>query len=418
MVQLTFEEQAMRAGDGGPAQALAMRVVTGLAEMTAAPRLVSVASAHIDGCLYHGQAGLDFAERLAQLGGRVVVPTSLNVGSLDLLHPELVKGTQAFQEAGRRLMDVYVAMGCAATWTCAPYQLSVRPRFGEDIAWAESNAIAFANSVIGARTDRYGDFIDIAAALVGRVPYAGLHVADNRFATLVMDVTPLPQAVLDQESFYPILGHMIGSVAGVRVPAVVGIPEDCSEDRLKAVAAAAASSGGVALFHVVGVTPEATTLQEALGNRQPTETVEIDLVTFKAARDELTTSSGPDLDAVSVGTPHMSLEEVDGLCRAFAGRRVAPGIDFYASMARHTLEAASGRGLTTVLDDAGVTVVVDTCTYVTPILRDGVRVVMTNSGKWAYYAPSNLGVDVVFGSTQECVESAVAGTVSLDGAFE
>src|SRR5215211_5994669 len=164
-----------------------MGLIVRMAELAGAAELVDVSSAHVDGCLFHGQAGLDFAERLVHGGGAVRVPTTLNVSSLDLLHPDHYLGDQETARAARRLMDAYVAMGCRQTWTCAPYQLPERPRFGEHVAWAESNAIVFANSVLGARTARYGDFIDICAAITGRVPDAGLHRTERRRGRAVFD---------------------------------------------------------------------------------------------------------------------------------------------------------------------------------------------------------------------------------------
>ena len=146
----------------------------GLTEMAVgagADGFVPITSAHIDGCLFHGQAGLDFAERLLAEGARVKVPTTLNVSSLDLLHPHLYRGDPETAGSARRLMEVYEAMGCEPTWTCAPYQLPARPGFGQQIAWAESNAIVFANSVLGARTNRYGDFLDISCAVTGVAPF-------------------------------------------------------------------------------------------------------------------------------------------------------------------------------------------------------------------------------------------------------
>ena len=172
-VELTAEDRAMLEGDRGEAPAMAMRIIAAMADVSGAAHLLDVTSAHIDGCLYHGPAGLDFARRLANAGGRVAVPTTLNVSSLDLLHPDLVHLDEDTRENARALMETYVAMGCRSTWTCAPYQLPTRPSLGEHIAWAESNAIVFANSVLGARTDRYGDFIDICCAITGRAPAAG-----------------------------------------------------------------------------------------------------------------------------------------------------------------------------------------------------------------------------------------------------
>src|SRR4051812_42143830 len=193
---LTDSDNALLHGAGGGAAQLAMRLIVRLARALDAPTLRDITRAHIDGCLYHGQASLDFAERLVALGGQVRIPTTLNVSSLDLLHPARYRGDATTGTAARRLMDAYVALGCRATWTCAPYQLPDRPAFGEHIAWAESNAIVFANSVLGARTNRYGDFIDICAALTGRVPDSGLHRDEERHGRILFTLRGLPDRLL------------------------------------------------------------------------------------------------------------------------------------------------------------------------------------------------------------------------------
>ena len=251
---------------------MAMGIVVSMAEALGAERLIDVASAHVDGCLYHGRASLDFAERLVSGGARVAIPTTLNVGSLDLLHPHRFRGDPELAERGRRLMDLYAAMGCRPTWTCAPYQVAgVRPEFGQHVAWAESNAIVFANSVLGARTERYGDFIDICAAVTGRVPDAGLHRTENRGARILFSLVDVSERPTDRDLLFPVLGHIVGSRTGVRVPVIDGLPPDTNEDELKALGAAAASSGSVGLFHAVGVTPEAATLDAALHGEHPEE---------------------------------------------------------------------------------------------------------------------------------------------------
>src|SRR5512132_3081297 len=214
-----------------------MRIVVELGRVAGAARLIDVTSAHIDGCLYHGRAGLDFAERLLRDGAAVRVPTTLNVASLDLLHPDRYRGDPETATAARRLMDAYVAMGCRATWTCAPYQLPGRPGVGEHVAWAESNAIVFANSVLGARTARYGDFIDICAAVTGRVPFAGLHRTDRRRGQVVFDLHALPERLLAEDVLYPLLGVLVGAESGSLVAVLDGLPPGVSEDRLKALGA-------------------------------------------------------------------------------------------------------------------------------------------------------------------------------------
>src|ERR671923_1703381 len=192
-LELDDRDRAFLNGEQGEGTALAMRIVVALAEMTEAPRLRDVTRAHVDSCLYHGRSGLDFAERLVRGEARVAIPTTLNVSSLDLLHPDRVRLDAGTATAARRLMEAYEALGCRPTWTCAPYQLPDRPAFGEHVAWAESNAIVFANSVLGARTNRYGDFIDICAAITGRVPDAGLHTDDGRRASLRLRIDASPQ---------------------------------------------------------------------------------------------------------------------------------------------------------------------------------------------------------------------------------
>jgi len=410
-VELTQRDRGLLAGVEGEASALAMRIVFEMAGVMGADQLIDVVSAHVDSCLYHGLAGLDFAEQLAAGGARVAVPTTLNVAYLDLLHPELNRGDAQTAARARRQMDIYVAMGARPTWTCAPYQLPERPSFGQNVAWAESNAIAFCNSVLGARTNRYGDFIDVCAAITGRVPFAGLHRDEERRARLVLRLEGVPDRLLASDALYPVLGHLLGREAGSSVVAIVGLPPDTSEDRLKAIGAAAASSGSVAMFHVVGVTPEARTLESATGSEAVPE-VPVTLERLRAARDELSTFRGERLGAVSVGTPHASLRELDRLAELVSAAR--PRIPLYVNTGRGVLVEAERLGVCATLRAAGITMVTDTCTYLTPIMAEVDGPVMTDSGKWAWYAPGNIGVQVAFGGIEECVASAAAGRVVRD----
>jgi hypothetical protein len=402
-MQLTDEDTAKLAGNQGRGVAMAMRLVVRLAEAQGVSRLLDISSAHIDSCLYHGVAGLDFAERLVELDARIRVPATLNVTSLDLLHPNLYRGDPETARLARRLTDAYVAMGTTPTWTCAPYQSRLRPAFGEHVAWAESNAIVFANSVLGARTNRYGDFIDICAAITGRVPATGLHLDELRLATIVFDVSGLRRSAW----MFPVLGHLIGKLAGERVPALLGLPP-ATEDDLKALGAAAASSGAVALFHVVGKTPEAPDLETATGGRE-VETVTIDAGTLQSARRELSTVTTSAIDGVALGTPHASAAELRRIAELLGP--ATPRLPIYVNTGR---EALIESGMAEVLTSAGVIVVTDTCTYITPIMDPRLRTVMTDSAKWAYYAPGNLGLEVVFGSMEECVRSALAGEVCFE----
>lgn len=410
-MRLDEADRARIAGESGLAVAMAMGLVVASGEAMGAPSLLDITGAHVDSCLYHGLASLDFAERLARAGGRVTVPTTLNVSSLDLLHPGLFRGEPVVAERARALMDAYVEMGCSPTWTCAPYQLAHRPSLGEQIAWGESNAIVFANSVLGARTNRYGDFLDICCALTGRAPAIGLHTDDGRRATVRVDVT-VPDSWLDDDLFYVALGHVLGNGVGTEIAVVVGLDDRADEDRLKSLGATAASTGSVGLFHVAGVTPEAPTVEEACQGSPPDRVIDVGPDELRRAVSELSSSSTT-LGAVSVGTPHASLREMAKLATlAEGGRSVVP---FYVNTGRDILVAAEAAGHVAVIEEFGATVVTDTCTYVTPVMGAPRGAVMTNSGKWAHYAPANLGFEVVLASLADCVESATTGQVSVRG---
>src|SRR5260370_17905154 len=215
-VALTDEERAMMAGARGPDVARASRILCERAAMLGAARLVAVTSSHVDGCLYHGDSGVHFAERLAADGGRVAVPTTLNVGALDLLHPGRVQFERRTAEMARRMMVAYEQLGCAPSWTCAPYQAGHRPKLGEHVAWGESNAVVFCNSVLGARTNRLGDFLDVCAALCARAPYTGLHRDDDRHARLVVDTSGLSDGLKPPDAFSPVPRPSLGAESDAR----------------------------------------------------------------------------------------------------------------------------------------------------------------------------------------------------------
>jgi predicted aconitase len=407
---LTDDERAMLSGDRGPAVARALQLVIKFGEVMGAAALLPISAAHIDGCLYHGQVSLDFVEHFVRLEGRVAIPTTLNVGSMDLIHPELFRGSPQLATAGTRLMRAHEELGCIPTFTCAPYQTIFRPQLGDQIAWAESNAIVFANSVIGARTNRYGDFLDLAAAISGRVPAYGLHVAENRRARLVFDVEPQTGGREATERTAIAIGAIIGARAGDQIPAITGLSAETTEDDLKALGAVAASAGGVAMFHAVGLTPEAPTLAAALQGDVPRAIYRITTSDLDAAIARLSTVPiETPLAAISLGTPHFSFAEFERLMPLI--QAVPPRIPVYINSNRQTLEAIKQKHWDIWLEAHGVTLVIDTCTYVTAVMKDISGAVMTNSGKWAWYAPGNLGIEVAFGTLGACVASAAAGRV-------
>ncbi len=411
---LSNTDRAMYEGDHGPATQMAMSIMVRMAEVYQAETLLDISAAHIDSALYIGDATLEFAERLANLGAKVVVPTTLNVSGVDEHHWREWPVPPAWAEKAHRQMIAYHSMGCLPTWTCTPYQTELRPKFGQQIAWGESNAIAFANSVIGARTERYPDLLDICAAITGRVPAAGLHLTENRAGQRLMRLREVPQQIQTDDSFYPVLGHLMGKIAGDDIPVIEGLQVTPTEDQLKALCAAGASSGGVALFHMVGLTPEASTLEAAFQGHKPQAVIDITMTQLSSARRELSTATGEALDIVVLGSPHFSLAEFKQLAPLLEGQRRHPEVQFLVTSSRAMAALADKAGFIDPLRKFGAKITVDTCILTTPMLPDHIKILMTNSAKYAYYSPGLLKTQVVFGKLADCVRSAIAGRVVRD----
>ncbi|MEJ7762846.1 MAG: aconitase X catalytic domain-containing protein [Thermomicrobiales bacterium] len=411
-LRLSNEERGMLAGEAGEAVRQAMRILCRVAPAYGATALLPITRAHIDGCIYEGEAGLAFAERLAAAGGRVRVPTSLNVISLDRQHWRQHGLPAGYADGAARLGQAYVNMGATPAFTCAPYQTAARPAFGEQVAWAESNAVAFANAIIGARTNRYGDYLDAACALTGRAPAAGLHLDGPRLATVLVDLGGISAELMADETFWPVLGYHLGGLVDDEVAAVVGLGETPGEDALKALAAAAATSGSVAMFHLVGITPEAATLAEATGDRPARRTVRVGLADLRATRDSLDSAAPRDgLGLVAFGSPHCSLAECRRLAALMAGRRAAAGIEVWVTTSRAVRDLLGRGGELATLEAFGATVTADTCIVVSPLVRQRGMTMMTNSAKYAHYGPGITGNRASFASTADCVASAEAGRV-------
>ena len=414
MVNLTDRDGAMLNGGRGPAAALAMSILVRMAEVYGADTLMDISQAHIDSTIYLGDATLEFAEHLASLGARVAVPTSLNVSGVDECGWQEWAVTPEWAAKAARQMLAYERMGAVAMWTCAPYQTHMRPVFGQQIAWGESNAIAFANSVIGARTERYPDLLDICCAICGRVPAVGLHLTENRAGQMRLRLVGVPLALQQDDQFFAVLGHLVGKLAGDQIPVIEGVVVSPAEDHLKAFAAAAASSGRVAMFHMVGITPEAPTIDEAFHGHVPAQTIDVTTGNLREARKELTTADGRELDMVILGSPHFSLAEFSQLAPLVTGRHAHPRVKFLVTSSRLMKEQADKAGVLAPLVSFGAQITLDTCILASPMLPPEIKTLMTNSAKYAYYAPSLLNTRVTFGSLADCVRSAVEGRVVRD----
>jgi predicted aconitase len=290
----------------------------------------------------------------------------------------------------------------------------MRPKFGQQVAWGESNAIVFANSVIGARTERYPDLFDICCAITGRAPAIGLHLTENRAGELLLRLNDIPEALQRSDDFYPVFGHFIGKVALDRIPVIDGLSVVPNEDQLKALGAASASSGGVALFHIVGVTPEAPTMVSAFQGNEPREVIEVTMDVLRKAREELTHTDSNTLDMVVLGSPHFSLAEFKQLAPLVAGQRKNPNMKFLVTSSRAMTQLAKQAGYLYSLQEFGAQLTVDTCILATPMLPPEIQHLMTNSAKFAYYTPGLLGRKIAFGSLRDCVNSAIEGKIVRD----
>jgi predicted aconitase/predicted aconitase with swiveling domain len=409
---LSETDQGLLDGAYGKAAQVAMGIILRMAELQGATELLDITQAHIDGCIYTGPASLRFARQLVEWGAKVRVPTTLNSISVDKRRWRELGVDPALGEPASQLGDAYLDMGARVSFTCAPYLLDSAPELGEQIVWAESNAVVYANSVIGARTLKYPDYLDICIALTGRAPKIGCHLTQQRLATLRIEVPPLE--ALD-DSFYPLLGYHVGLLCGAAIPVVCGLEHNLPTlDDLKAFGAAFATTSAAPMFHMAGVTPEATTAELALGGHAPEKTLKISPADLLHSWRELNSAQTPRVDAVTLGNPHFSLSECATLAHLCGSQRKHEDVAIVITCGRATLERAQQAGYVAMLERFGVQFVTDTCWCMLgePVIPPTARNLMTNSGKYAHYAPGLVGRRVHFASLAECVESACTGLAS------
>ncbi len=410
-MMLTEADRAFLAGAYGKAAQVAMKIVLRMAELQGADRLIDVTQAHIDGCVYTGPGSLKFAQQLRDWGGKVAVPTTLNSISVDHRRWRAQGIDPAFGEPASELGDAYVDMGARPTFTCAPYLLDSAPRRGEQIVWAESNAVVYANSVLGARTMKYPDYLDICIALTGRAPLAGCHVGSSRRASLRVN---LPKLENPDDAFYPLLGYHVGLLAANRIPVIAGLEQASpSKDDLKAFGAAFATTSSAPMFHIAGVTPEAATLNDATGGAD-VPAIDVSLEDLTRSWDELSNAQEPSVDLVSLGNPHFSFDECRALAALCRGRTKHEDVTMVVTCGRATHDRAREAGIAQELERFGVQFVTDTCwcMIVEPVIPRRAATIMTNSGKYAHYGPGLTGRRFHFGSLAACVDAACTGAAS------
>ena len=409
-MRLTEEERAMLAGTEGPAVRKAMQIIVALAEIYEATELVPVTSAQIAGVSYKnlGAAGLEFLEEWATQGARVRVPTLMNPAGMDLQRWREMGIAPEFAHQQQRVIKALTTMGVAPTCTCTPYLIGYLPRMGEHLAWSESSAVSFANSVLAARSNREGGPSALAAAIVGRTAAYGLHRLENRRATHVIEV----RCPIRNEADYGALGYLVGLRVGDGVPYFrfhcQERAEGPSQEALMALGAAMAASGAVALYHIEGVTPEAQQAVASGGGAQ-LSVLPLAVITISNLEEGYAALNSPldEIDFVSLGCPHSTLADIKRVATLLDGKRVKATL--WVTTSRQVRRLAAQRSLIARIEAAGGKVFSDTCLVVAPVEEMGFKAMATNSAKAAFYGLLHSGLQRRFGTLEQCIEAALTG---------
>ena len=377
---LNPEEQAMLSGELGRATQKAMQILVTLGKIYGAERMVPVTSVQIAGVSYDnlGEAGLEFLSEMASGGGKARVLATLNPAGMDLENWPALGIDPDFAHQQQRVIEAFARMGVTTTCTCTPYLAGNLPVFGDHISWAESSAVCYANSVLGARTNREGGPSALAAALTGRTPAYGMHLEDARQPGITIEV----EADIHGSAAFGALGRAAGDLLqaqpGRPVPFFRRISA-ASLEELKAFSASLATYGGSALFHIEGLTPEADLYSPPLEIEHITES------DLRAAQAQLSDASPEEADFVSLGCPHLSIEEIARIAELLEGKQVVK--EFWITTARPTKQLADQLGYTTTIQASGARFAVDTCCVVAPI-KGRFHGLITDSAKACYYAAS------------------------------
>ena len=390
---LTKEEEKILHGEQGEVMERMFRLIVRLGEIYKADKMIPVGSVQVAGVSYKSIAnpGTEFLEDLAEKGAKVKVLTFLNPAGMDLENWEKLGFPKTFAKNQIRIMDAFKKMGIIVTSTCTPYLAGNLPRFREHIAWSESSAVSFSNSVIGARTNREGGPSALAAAICGRTPNYNLHLDENRHPHVKIKV----DVDLEFSSDFGALGYFVGKQVKNKIPYFTGI-KDTDTDQLKALGAAMAASGAVALYHVEGLTPEAD-----LVKKDNLETINVGIKELKEVYEKL--NSGKEPDIVILGCPHASLREISILADKLKGKRLKKPL--WICTSRVMKEAAERMGFVEIIEKAGGNIVADTCMVVSPIEEMGYKVTGVNSGKAANYLPGFCKQEVVFADINKLIEA-------------
>lgn len=410
-MKLTPEEEKMLEGKMGYPAQKGMEILYQLGEIYGAEKMIHVENVHMPGSsvVVAGNAGTKFVEQMAEKQGVFKTMTTLNTSAIDFEKWQQLGFEPATHDQQVRLTTAYAKMGALPCHSCTPYLIGNTPRIGEHVAWGESSAIAFVNSILGARTNREGGPSAIAAALTGRVPAYGFHLKENRYGNYLVNVTIPLNEVVD----YGSLGYFVGKIVQSKVPVFTGIPQNVSMDELKMLGAALASSGSVALFHIVGITPEAPTLADAFGPNQPEQTIEFGEQQLREARQSLNKNVGQEVSMVVLGCPHLSISELKEVAKKLVNKKIKDGVRLWIITAQPNKAYAERCGFAEIIRAAGGELVSDTCPILAPMAevraKFPIASIATNSAKLAHYAPGQWALPTHYGTLDQCIDAALIG---------
>lgn len=395
-MHLTNEEKRMLTGEEGYAVRKSMEILVALGDIYGAESLIKVSSVQVAGVSYHnlGDAGLEFLNELAK-DGKVKVLTTLNPAGMDLENWRQLGISEDFAEKQNLVIDAFTRMGVLVSCTCTPYLIGNLPRYGEHVAWSESSAVTFANSVIGAKTNREGGPSALAAAFVGKTPCYGLHLNENR----VPDIHVKVNASLEKLSDWGALGYCIGKKAENKIPYITGV-KDAETEELKSFCASVVTYGSRPLFYIKDITPGSEKFQP------PKDSFIVEDEDIRGAYENINDQVS-DIELVCVGCPHCSIKEIAAIAELVKGKKISPNTEFWVATSRFTKQLADKRGYTEVIERAGGKFACDTCMAVAP-LKGRFKSVATTSAKGCYYSRHNKMLTKM-GSLEECVEAAVTG---------
>ena len=392
------QEKLLR-GEGGEAKQFAMEIVSKVGDAVGADTLVPIKSAHV---LAHysslHDAGVDMLERFANSGGKFAVPTSVDPASIDLENWRSFGVPEEYARQQFRLCDAYAKLGGMRCWTCVQYQVCNFPKGGETVAWAESSAVVFANSVLGVRSNKITSGMDVACAVLGLTPRFGMLNDENRRAGVAFRLSLDHLTDLDYRS----IGFFMGRNSGSRVPVLLGLKGDVSSDQLKHLGAAAAAAGPVTMIHLPGITPGTRTLSDATGGSK-VEEIEVTRSRLEEMESDLDqTTEAPDL--VALGVPHLSTNELGELAKMLEGRKLKRGVKMYVYTSSQAYEMAGRTGISSTIERSGARISHSTDAEISPLKRLGFNVVMTNSAKMAEIVSSEGEIKMRYVPQKEIIE--------------